>query len=313
MDPLRALAEGVGYFTTAQAREAGYGDRDIARMVRGRVWHRFRRGYFSFSDLWTALDEVGRHHVRSHAVLNSLGHAVALSHVSGAITHGIATWDVPLDRVHVTRLDGGAGRIERDVVHHEGVCRPEEVQLIDGLPVLNASRCVLEAASRTSAEAALVMFDSALHIGVSDHDRLMRQYVTMQQWPYVRHLHIPVRMADGRAESPGESRARWLFRSHRLPAPELQFAVFDADGVLRGTSDWGWPEQRLLGEFDGLAKYGRLLKPGQDPADVIFAEKFREDELREITSFAMVRLTWSDLARPKTTAQRIQALMRRTA
>ena len=40
---------------------------------------------------------------------------------------------------------------------------------------------------------------------------------------------------------------------------------------------------------------GRLLKPGQDPGDVVFAEKRREDAVRRTTNGIMVRF---DLERP---------------
>ncbi|MBC7276624.1 hypothetical protein [Nocardioides sp.] len=73
-----------------------------------------------------------------------------------------------------------------------------------------------------------------------------------------------------------------------------------------GVTDWAWPEFGLLGEFDGRVKYGRLLQPGQDPGDVVFAEKRREDELREITGFSMIRLIWSDFAHPAVTAARVR-------
>ena len=111
----------------------------------------------------------------------------------------------------------------------------------------------------------------------------------------------------------GETRGKWLCRVFHLPAPQPQFAVHDTDGVLRGTCDWGWPEHRLLGEFDGKVKYGRLLEPDQDPGEVVFAEKHREDVLREITGFGMVRLIWSDYDRPRLTAARIQSKLRRVA
>jgi hypothetical protein len=120
MDPLHILTDTHGFFTRKEAESAGYDDRAVARMVRSQVWTRFRRGFYAFTDEWDALDDVGRHRVRSRAVLRSLGPVVALSHVSAVIAHGIDVWGVPLHRVHVTRLDGGAGRVEGDVVHHEG-------------------------------------------------------------------------------------------------------------------------------------------------------------------------------------------------
>jgi hypothetical protein len=65
----------------------------------------------------------------------------------------------------------------------------------------------------------------------------------------------------------------------------------------------------LLFEFDGRVKYGRLLAPGQDPGDVVFAEKLREDRMRRATGFAVERCTWADLAAPRATARRIRQRM----
>jgi len=124
-------------------------------------------------------------------------------------------------------------------------------------------------------------------------------------------MHVPVRMADGGAESPGESRGRWLFRVHRLPRPETQYQVYDSEHRLVATTDWCWPGEGLFGEFDGAIKYGRILKPGQNVGEVVFAEKQREDLVREITGFGMVRIVWADYDRPKVTARRIERLLRR--
>src|SRR4029079_18992923 len=112
-------------------------------------------------------------------------------------------------------------------------------------------------------------------------------YDVVQHWPGTQHLQVAVRMADHRAQSPGESRSRWLFFAEGIPAPELQFEVYDAAGMLVGTTDFAWRRHRLLGEFDGRSKYGRLLRPGQTPEEVVWAEKLREDALRRTTGFGM--------------------------
>ena len=75
----------------------------------------------------------------------------------------------------------------------------------------------------------------------------------------------------------------------------LQYRVYDRHGRLIGITDFAWPEHGVYGEFDGRVKYGRLLKPGQDPGEVVFAEKRREDLIRSATDGIMVRHTWADL------------------
>jgi hypothetical protein len=305
MDPTRLLAEQFGFFTRSEAEASGYGDREIAGMVRAKLWIRFRRGFYTYADLWSGFDDVGRHRVRSHAVLRSLGRNVALSHVSAVIDHGIDTWGMDLSRVHVTRLDGASGRIEGDVVHHAGVCLEGDITEEHEHLVLATDRVVVEAGSIATNESALVSFDSFLRQNPVAHPLLMSRFARMERWPRTRHLHIPIRLADGGAESAGETRGRWFCWIHRLPVPETHYEVRDADGVLRGICDWWWKKSRTLGEFDGRLKYGRLLRPGQDPGDVVFAEKQREDELRDLTGCRMVRLIWSDYDRPRVTAARL--------
>lgn len=63
-----------------------------------------------------------------------------------------------------------------------------------------------------------------------------------------------------------------------LPAPTLQWPV--PYGGSTAYTDFGWALQRTVGEFDGKIKYGRVLRPGQDVAEVVYAEKLREDAIR---------------------------------
>jgi len=313
MDPLRVIAGSSGFFTRAEARSAGHDDRSVSAHLRHGVWHRIRRGAYTFADLWASLDPVGRHRLRACAVVRSLGDAVALSHVSGALEHGLSVWNIPLGRVHVTRLDKGGGRIEGDVGHHVGRAVDEDVVSVNGLRVLRAERCALESGLLTTPEGALCVLDSGLFIGAFTAKELMERHDVLQAWPDMARLRIPVLMADGRSQSVGETRGRWLFRAFSLPAPDLQIEVRDVDGTLLGICDWAWPGDGPYGEFDGKVKYGRLLRPGQDPGDAVFEEKRREDRIREVSGRAMVRLIWSDYEEPNQalTAQRIERLLRR--
>lgn len=311
MDPLRFLAESQGFFTRTDAFQLGFDDKSIARALRARRWTRIRQGAYTFTDLWQTLDKVGRHVVTAHAVAKRLGSRVALSHLSAALHHGLTVWDADLGTVHVTRTDGCAGRTEAGVQHHEGVCLESDLVEKDGYLTTSPARAALEAASLLSAEAAVVLLDDGLHNQLFTRTELDEAFSYMSHWPSSLHLQVAVPFADGRAESVGESRARYLCYAYGLPAPELQFEVYDEHGSLVGITDMAWEEERLLGEFDGRVKYSRLLRPGETAGDAVFREKRREDALRRVTGFSMVRLVWSDLGRGADTAAMIRAAMRR--
>jgi hypothetical protein len=106
---------------------------------------------------------------------------------------------------------------------------------------------------------------------------------------------------------------RYLFYCHGLPAPELQYCVYDGAGRLVGRTDFAWPEHRLLGEFDGRIKYERLLREGERPSDAVVREKMREEWLCDATGWGMVRLVWADLYDGRAIAARIARRMRAAA
>jgi hypothetical protein len=310
MDQLRALAETRGFFTRAEVLALGHDDRTIARAVRSRSWVRIRPGAFTARDLWPDEPER-RHQVRGRVVSAKLGPAVALSHTTAAIEHGLRLWGADLDVVHVTRLDGGAGRTEAGVVHHEGLLLPEDLRDKGSFRVTSPTRSAIETASLLTTEAGLVVLDSVLQLAA--RAQLDATWGVMKSWPGMRSAQICVRMADAGAQSVGESRARHLFFACGLPAPVLQYAVHDDTGALIGICDFAWPGHRLLGEFDGRVKYGRYLRPGEEPGDAVFREKRREDRLCEQLGWRMVRITWADLSRPAETAARVGRLLRSVA
>ncbi|MEO5652527.1 MAG: type IV toxin-antitoxin system AbiEi family antitoxin domain-containing protein [Marmoricola sp.] len=311
MEPLFSLHPN-GLFLRREALDFGVDDRELRAARRGGVITRIRHGAYVDSSAWNHLDAVDQYRVRGQAVLLSHHGNVALSHSSGAAEHGLRLWDVDTSLVHVTRLDGGPGGRQGDIVYHVDTCSPADVMSKNELPVLGPQRCALGAAALGSVESGLVLLDSVLDLGLGSEASLWATYAEMARWPGARRLQVIVRLAQPGAQSVGESRSRYLCWVQHLPRPELQFEVYDDNGDLVGITDFAWPEHELLGEFDGKVKYGRLLRPGEEPSDVVFREKVREDRLREVLGWTMVRLVWSDLHHPQETATRIRRQMMRS-
>ena len=132
----------------------------------------------------------------------------------------------------------------------------------------------------------------------------------MHQWPRTLSQEIVIRLLDGGSESVGETLERHLIWTMHLPRPQLQYPIYDRHGQLIGITDFAWPEHGVYGEFDGRVKYGRLLKTGLDPGDVVFAEKRREDLIRGVTGGIMVRHTWADLTPHSEPSLKLRSLLR---
>jgi len=309
MDPLRALNIRQGYFTRNDVLALGYDDRDIRRSLKAKAWRRLRVGTYTHADLWPEDPEV-RHRIVGHSVATKLGASVALSHVTAAVHHHLRLWGPDLSVQHVTRLDGGAGRSESGVVHHEGFLVDNDLMTRDGLVLTTPARAALETASLVTAEEGLVTLDSVLHKGLCTHEELLATYAVMQFWPGMQRVGVTARMADAGGESVGESRTRYLAYAQGLPAPETQFEVCDPLGALVAVCDLAWRKYKLLVEFDGRIKYGRLLRPGEEPGEAVWREKIREDAIRELLpDWHIIRLIWADLYDPIRTAARLRRYM----
>lgn len=296
-----------GVFTTAQAATAGYSQGAVLNLLADGEWHRLRRGAYVEQSLLESLDGTSRHAVHVRAVMLTLGARVAVSHVSALALHGLTVWGADLSRVHVTRRDGGSGRVHADVVHHCGQIGPDEIDLVDGVRTVSVARAVVEHAATSSFESGVVSADAALHTGRTSPGDLRRALEAIRSWPGARDASAAIPFADGRCEGVGESIGRVLMHEQGLPAPDLQREFFDAVGRFIGRVDFVFEAERTIVEFDGRVKYRGM---GKDPAEVVIAEKRREDRLREL-GYEVVRLDWSDLARPRQTATRIRQAFER--
>jgi len=312
LEPLANIALAKGCFLRHEALAFGFDDRWLSRGVKRGVLVRLRQGCYVPAEIWQATATTEQLVIRTQAVMRVAEGPVAGSHHSSCAMHEIDLWGVDTGRAHVVRLDGGAGRVDADATHHEGLCTDQDLVVVRGLRATRPGRAVLESASLSGVERGLVTADSALRLKLTSSDDLRRQQQLMLRWPNAQALRLVATLADGRSGSVGESRSRYMMWAHGLPMPTLQYKVRDG-GTLVGICDFCWPELGLLGEFDGRVKYGRLLKPDQEPGDAVFDEKVREDLLREITGFGMVRWTWPELAAPRVTCERIRRAMRRSA
>jgi Transcriptional regulator, AbiEi antitoxin len=305
-----------GYFTRVEAKDCGYGDRDIQAAVRAGEWRRPRRGYYAPAAQYDALDGAGQHLLLCQIVQDRLGDRVAITHQSASCAWRHDQWGWDMSVVNLTRLDGGAGRLEAGIRHHETRIDESELVKVHGLWVPAEPRTVFEACTDVSVESGLCIASSALRIGRVTEDMLddYSQSQRARVWPGSRNARLAIQLSDGRLQSTGESRSLYMLWRHALPPPELQYEMRSRDGRLLGYNDFAWPTYCHLGEFDGKRKYTRDIKPGEDPGEVVFREKRREDEMRR-EGAGMSRWIWVELepGRQLTTARRIDNELRESA
>jgi hypothetical protein len=284
-----------GVILRAQALEAGYSDSEIFRLRQRREWTMIRRGAYVVTRIWDALDDVGRHKMLIHAVINHLSAPAVPSHVSAAVLHNLRVWDIDLSVVHVTRADLHSPRFEAGVMHHAGALPERDLTVVDGIVVTSIPRTVVDVGRSVEFERAVVVADSALAEIGKNNDPILHTLNAMRDWPGARAAGRAVEFSDGLSESVGESRLRVQFDRIGLPRPQLQVPIGFNDG-MQDRVDFLFEEEQTVAEFDGQVKYGRLLAPDQEPGTAVWHEKIREDRIRDL-GYEFVRSVWADLYR----------------
>ncbi|MGV9680765.1 hypothetical protein ACWDSJ_36310 [Nocardia sp. NPDC003482] len=270
----------------------GVTDDQIRRLCTGGSWRRVRRGTYADETAFAHLDATARHRTLIAAALPDLTDEAVLSHQSAAVIYGAPVWGALLDRVCVTRNRRNGGRIKPHLKVH---CAPlGGVAELHGMLLTTPARTVVDVARTVPFEAAVVIADAlAREFGITPTDLA----IELEAARYRRGVGLARRVAaflDPHSESVGESRSRVMLRRLGFPAPSTQGEVYSEEGRLLGRVDFYYDGTGVVGEFDGRVKYGRLLRPDQDPGDAVFVEKKREDALRA-NGYRVVRWTWDEL------------------
>ncbi len=292
-------------------RQEGRSDPEIRALHRSGEWSALRPGVYLPTVLSRALDPADRHAIVVRERARALGAGSVVSHTSAAILHGLPLWQITPGPVHVTRRRrSGTNKTGSLHVHPGGDGFP--VVTLDGVAVTGAARTVVDVARTVPFEQAVVIADAALHRSLVTPGELVTEANAAAGQRGAKRAAAVVAFADGHSESVGESRSRVVLHRLGMPKSDLQVEVANAGGKVIGRCDFGYPAVRIAGEFDGRVKYGRLLRPGEQPGDAVFAEKLREDALRD-AGWIVIRWIWDELDRPQVIAVRLRRAFERAA
>jgi hypothetical protein len=153
-------------------------------------------------------------------------------------------------------------------------------------------RTVLDCAREWQVDDAVVALDAALLRKAVTAGQLQAGVESIRGWPRADRALRAVSLADGRAESPLETRGRLRIVGSGFPAPELQVEIH-AGGRLVGVADAWFDAAAVAVEFDGRIKDDQPWR-GRSPQEVLWEEKRREDELRSL-DIRVLRIADQDL------------------
>ena len=289
-----------GLITAKQLGRAGLDANDVRRLVRAGHLVGVRRGVYADGDAWRAADPFRRQPIlRLRAARMSLtSTAYAFSHDSSAIVLGMGAPDPRAALVHVSRTKVHGDAVRAGVKHHLAPFTDEDVDVVEGLPVLGRARTALDMVREHGRAHGLAACDAALRAG-APRSALLDVLSTMGCWPHSRCMRWCIQHADGDAETYIESLVRDFVLELGIGRPELQFGL--SDGHTTAFVDMR--VARHVFEADGALKYAPDNPSDIAPAAVLLQEKRRQDF---VTGFKLgvSRLTYVDLFAGRSAALR---------
>jgi hypothetical protein len=189
------------------------------------------------------------------------GRQAALTGVSAAALHGVRWIDPELP----AELYRRNGKPVDGIAIHRDELRDDEICTVRGIPATTPARTALDLGRRKGLDLALIRVDALSNrtgVKPADVERLAQRHTGVRGLVQLRQV---LRLMDGGAESPQESRTRLLLVRSGLPKPETQIRVLNRFDYPFARLDMGYRELKVAIEFDGAQHW---TDPAQRTADI---------------------------------------------
>lgn len=300
--------------------ERGWAQRSLERaLVDGRFLRLSRTRWIEAVE-WARLWPEQRLLARVLAAAPLQRGAAVFCRESAAVLHGLPLYSVGETPAQVLVRGARTCKSTVRLRRHTGNIDPSEVVEAHGIPYTSLGRTILDLARYSPADRALACIDRALrHLRKPARGEL----VTGRDDPWINSLLAMVESMRGR---PGSARAARLLpladagaesvleSVGRLRLWELGYAVRTQPAIPTPTGAFFYADLELEGlgilvEVDGKSKYtDPELRGGRTAEEVVFAEKRREEWIRESTGKRVIRLSASDLLSRETLRSTLRGL-----
>jgi very-short-patch-repair endonuclease len=303
IDVLKRVAGGQGgVVTLEQVRSAGLGMDEVRRFCRAGRWLRLSRCAYL---ICPETSEPALRQARIRAVVASMGPQAVAVLSTAAELFGIGGLR-PSDQIHVS-LPGVCAKPNRlgepSVVVHQLVIPRTDTGRVDGIAVTSPLRTVADVILTARRYDGVCVLDSALNQGCIADDDLPALTRMIRGRRGAIAARGVILQADGRAQSPLETRVRLRCVDGGVRPETLQHEVRDARRRLLGIADIAWPMANLLAEADGVGPHGT--------PEAVFADRRRQNRLVN-AGWQILRFTWTDTLNPTYIPNAVrQALHRR--
>lgn len=176
-----------------------------------------------------------------------------------------------------------------------------ETCVVDGMCITTPARTAFDLGRMLPQDRSIPILDALLNatdVKIADIVSIMDR---TQGARGMRRLRSTLKLVDGGAESPQESRVRTLLVRTGIPAPETQIEFVDDFGEVRIRVDMGWREWKVAVEYDGVQHWSDRCQRSWDIDRIA---------LLEAAGWAVVRVSAEMLSRPHVIVERVTAKLR---
>jgi very-short-patch-repair endonuclease len=272
-------------FSLEEARRAGL----TLSSLRGKVWRRLGAELYCWQGLrqdpWLQLSALYR-----------------LLPRDAVFAGPTAAWMVgldlaPTDPAEIIVPVGSSIRSRAGLSVRRCQLSPRDIATFRGVRATAVHRTLRDLCLRLPAVDALIAIDMAVHLRLTDADELTRHADSSQGGAGAHRLRSLASLA-GAAESPMETRLRWLLIQAGLPSPEVQTNLRDREQRFLGRADLYYPAARLVLEYDGANH--------RDP----LVEDNRRQNLLINAGFGLLRFTATDIhQRPEVVVAQVRSAL----
>lgn len=273
-----------GVLLTRDLVASGLSRAEVSRLVDTGELVALRRGALALSG--SVGDERRQHQLRAIAAALLAEVPCAVAGVSALVVHDLPLWQAPLKTTQLMRRLGGQNELR------EGQRR---MAAIPGVPMVTVGSVTTVSIADALVQNGLVLprdvdvaqilipADAALFRGLVTKDELTQALARHRRLAGVGRVRAVLAHAEGRHESPGETRMGASLRLLGVRStPQVEHRV----NGRRYRVDRQLDDEPVICEFDGRDKY-----EGQGMG-VVWGEKQREDDLRG-AGHEFVRVDWA--------------------
>src|SRR3954470_23148466 len=237
-------------FTRRQAVEAGISDNRLGRLVKLGLLRR------PVASVYVAAQAPDTLLLRTAVLALVVPPGSFVCDRTAAWLHGAAMARAPNEHLEVPQVScfrpRYAGRLRNGVADSgERTVPPDDLVEVGGVLATTPLRTALDLGrlARTR-DLAMAGMDALLALGSFTHEELLSEVPRFARQRGVRRLRALSPLADGGAQSPGESALRLRWYDAGLPRPRTQVPVPLGDGATWWL-DMGLEDLRFAAEYDG--------------------------------------------------------------